>query len=601
MAERITRREAFQSLGAGVFLFAGTPVRIQTAQDGAVTVYTGKVELGQGARTELTQAVAEELRVPVARIKLVMGDTALCPDDGGTYASLTTPLNVPVFRQAAADLRGGPLTPPAEWKVLGTTVPNVRGREIVTGAQQFPSDLHVEHMLYASVVRAPHYRAKLLSVDGPAVRDGDLIAALAPDPLAAQRAAKSIRAVWEPQPFAVAPSDHVALAAWFKANSTPPVEQKNTRYPPLTRRGDAARALASAGHKLTSRYWLPYIAHTPMEPRAALAIWSEGSVEIRTGTQTPFPIRAEVAAALGLPETKVRIVTIGPGGAFGGKQKGECEIEAARLARVAGRPVKVAWTREEEFTCAYHRPAALLEIESAAGADGRLDAWVHRNYNSGAAGLPTPYDTPNISCEFHRAPSPVRQGSYRSLAAVANIFARESHIEDCAAGLKLDSWDFRMRNIADERLRAVLKKLGKGPGGLACTIEKGARIAMRAEVEIEGRTIRLKRFTFAGDYGAILNPGNLRNQITGALIFGIGGALFEEVRFDATAQLTRRLAGYRVPRFADIPEIEIRLIDRRDIPAAGAGESAITMTAPAIANAVFAATGKRLTSLPFKL
>ncbi len=606
MGEAISRREVLQALGAGAFLFAGAAVRIRPADDGTFTIYTGKVELGQGARTELTQAVAEELRVPVDHVRLVMGDTGLCPDDGGTFSSFTTPLTVPAIRQAAAEHRGGGLTAPADWKVLGTPVHNVRGRDIVTGAQQYASDLHMEDMLHASIVRAPYYAAKLVSVDGPAVRDGDLLAVLAPDPGSAARAASSVKAQWKAERFAVDPSDHEGLAAWFKANSTPPVEQPHVKYPPLTRRGDAAKALAAialagGSNKRVGRYWLPYIAHAPMEPRAALAFWKDDAVEIHTGTQTPFPLRAEVAKALGLAESKVRIVASGPGGGFGGKHRAECEIEAARLARISGKPVKVAWTREDEFTCSYHRPAGLMEIESAVGPDGKLVAWVHRNYNSGAPGLPTPYDTPNISCEFHRTPAPVRQGPYRSLAAAGNVFARESHIDDWAAATKTDPWEFRMKNIADERLRAVMEKLGKGPGGMACAIEKDARIALRAEVAVEGGEIRLKRFIYAGDYGAILNPLNLRNQIMGALIMGIGGALFEEVRFDLTRQRTRRLSEYRVPRFGDIPEIEIRLIDRRDIPAAGAGETAITMTAPAIANAVFAATRQRFTSLPFQL
>lgn len=601
MGDCISRREVLQALGAGAFLFAGAPVRIRPADDGTFTIFTGKVELGQGARTELTQAVAEELRVPVDHIRLVMGDTDLCPDDGGTFSSLTTPLNVPAMRQAAAEHRGGGLTPPADWKVLGTSVHNVRGRDIVTGAQQYASDLQMEEMLHASIVRAPFYEAKLVSVEGPAVRDGDLLATLAQDPVSAARAARGVKAQWKADRFPVDPSDHGALAAWFKANSTPPVDQPHVKYPPLTRRGDAVKALATAENRRVSRYWMPYIAHTPMEPRAALAFWKDDAVEIHTGTQTPFPLRAEVAKALGVPAAKVRIVASGPGGGFGGKHRAECEIEAARLARIAGKPVKVAWSREDEFTCSYHRPAGLMEIESALGADGKLDAWVHRNYNSGAPGLPTPYDTPNISCEFHRTPAPVRQGPYRSLAAAGNVFARESQIDDWAAATKTDPWEFRMKNIADERLRAVMEKLGKGSGGMACAIEKDARIAMRAEVAVEAGEIRLKRFTYVGEYGAIINPLNLRNQIMGALIMGIGGALFEEVRFDATSQRTRRLAEYRVPRFGDIPEIEIRLIDRRDIPAAGAGETAITMTAPAIANAVFAMTGQRFTNLPFQL
>jgi isoquinoline 1-oxidoreductase len=603
MTEAISRREVLQALGAGTFLFAGAPLRIRPAEDGTFTVYTGKVELGQGARTELTQALAEELRVPVARIRLVMGDTDLCPDDGGTYSSLTTPITVPEMRQQAAEHRGGAITPPAEWKVLGTPVANVRGREIVTGAYRYPSDLHVDGMLHASVLRAPYYRATIESVEGPSgmIHEGDLIATVAGDPFSAARSAREVKAQWKAQAFPVDPSDHDTLAAWFKSNSIPPVEQPGAKYPPLTRRGDAVKALAVADRKRSSRFWLPYIAHVPIEPRAALAMWKDDAVEIHSGTQTPFPTRGEVAKALGVPEAKVRIISVNPGGGFGGKHRAECEIEAARLARITGKAVKVSWTREEEFTCSYHRPAGLVEIESALGANGRLDAWVHRNYNSGAPGLPTPYDTPNISCEFHRTPAPVRQGPYRSLAAVANVFARESEMDDWAAAAKMDPWDFRMSNLNDMRLRAVLEKLGKGPVGMACTIEKDARIALRAEVAVEGGAIRLTRFLFVGEYGAILNPLNLRNQITGALIMGIGGALFEEVGFNVTSQLTRRMANYRVPRFNDIPDIEVRLIDRRDLPSAGAGESAITMTAPAIANAVFAATGLRLTRLPFRM
>lgn len=596
-----TRREALQSLGFGLFLYAGAPLRIESEPGGIIAVYTGKSELGQGLQTLLSQAVAEELRVPVAKIRMVMGDTELCPDDGGTWASLTTPQTVPAIRAAAARKRGGLLTPPAEWKVLGSPTRDVRGPAIVTGAQVYPTDVRIEGMLHARIVRAPAYAASLVEASGASLlRDGDLIAAIAPDPVTAANAAALIHAQWQPKPFTVNPSDHAALAAYFQANSTPPVQQV-AKYPPLTRRGDVEKALAEGEHKHTSRYWLPYIAHTPLEPRAAIAIWKDGGVEIHSGSQAPFVVRAQVARALGIPESKVRIRTAGPGGAFGGKQSGEVEVEAARLARAANATVRLAWSREEEFTCSYHRPAGVVEIESARDAQGRLTAWRHRNYNSGAPALPTPYDTPNVSCEFHRSPSPVRQGSYRSLAAVANIFARESHMDECAAEAHIDPREFRLKNLADSRMKHVIAQLGTAPGGFACTLEKDARIALLAQIAITGKQIRLLRFSYVGDYGAVLNPSNLRNQIMGALIQGIGGALREEVLFDAQTQTTRALSTYEVPRFSDTPEIDIRLIDRRDVDAAGAGEAAITLVAPAIANAVFLATGRRLRDLPLQL
>ncbi|MBI5283194.1 MAG: molybdopterin-dependent oxidoreductase [Candidatus Solibacter usitatus] len=605
MAEKLTRREALGSLGASVALFAGAPVRIAAAADGTVTAYTGKVELGQGSRTELAMAVAEEMRIPLAKVRLVMGDTELCPDDGGTYGSLTTPQTLPVMRKAAAEKRGGALTPPGEWKVLGTSAADVRGPEIVTGRQVFPGDARLDGMLHARVVRPRLYGAKLISVaeaeGARLVRDGGLAAFVSSDPVAPKRAAAAARAEWAPVPFPADPSGISALAAYFKANSTPPVENMNTRYPPLIRRGDARTALAAAALKHASSYWLPYIAHTPMEPRAAVAEWKDGGVTIRTGTQTPFPVRQEVARALGMDESKVRIIALTPGGAFGGKQRGEVEIEAARISRAAGAPVRVQWSREEEFTCAYHRPAGLMEVESAVDDKGKLTAWVHRNYNSGAAGLQIAYAIPNISCEFHRSPSPVRQGSYRSLAAAANTFARECHVDEWAARLQADPLEFRTRNCGDERLRMVLERLGKGPGGMACTLEKDARIALRAEIEVRGREVRLKRFTFVGDYGAVINPLNLRKQIRGALVMGIGGALLERVEFDQGNQKTRKLSAYRVPRFGDVPEMRLELIDRREAEPAGAGEAAIALVAPAVANAIFAVTGKRLRRLPLSL
>jgi isoquinoline 1-oxidoreductase len=298
------------------------------------------------------------------------------------------------------------------------------------------------------------------------------------------------------------------------------------------------------------------------------------------------------------------------GGAFGGKQHGECEIEAARLARLAGAPVRVAWTREEEFTCSYTRPAGLLEVDSGVDASGRIVAMRLANYNSGAAGMRPPYDIAHHWIGHYRTQSPVRQGSYRSLAAVANTFAREAHMDEWAADLQIDPVDFRLRHVTDVRLREVIEQTaarfgwgtsrnGNGRGvGMSCTLEKDARLALFVEVEVDGARTRVVRMVATGDFGAALNPGNLQNQMAGALIQGMGGALWERVTYDETAQRTRRFSDYRVPRFRDLPEMDVQVIDRRGIEPAGAGESPITLPAPALAAALAAATGRRLRSLP---
>jgi CO/xanthine dehydrogenase Mo-binding subunit len=622
------RREFLTALGGGLFFLVtvraqgrDVPVRVQIGEDGIHRAFTGKMDMGQGSRTLLTQAFAEELGVPVDRVQLVMGDTLLCPDDGGTWSSLTSPQTVPVIRQAAAAVRAARasgadgLTRPANWRTLGASVPNVDSRAIVTGAKTYPTDVSTPGMLHAAIVRSPHHRASLTSYEAgtaekiPGVRvlrDADLLAVVASDPATARRAASLLAAEWAPEAL----TPEADWPAMFKKTAIEPVEQPRARYPALLVRGDVAAALGAAAKRKSSSYWLSPIAHVPLEPRAAVAEWKDDVVTIRGGAQAPFMVRQEVAQALKVPASQVRIVTVDSGGAFGGKQRGECEVEAARLSRLAGAPVRVAWTREEEFTCSYTRPAGLVEVESGVDATGRLTAMRFANYNSGAAGITPPYEIPNHWIGFYRARAEVRQGSYRSLAAVANAFARESHMDELADELAIDRVEFRLKHIIDTRLREMIERTaarfgwGKarsenGRGiGMSCNLEKDARLALCVEVEADERHVRVIRMTATGDFGAALNPGALQSQLAGGLIQGIGGALWERVIFDGTGQRTRRLSEYRVPRFNDLPAMDVEIVDRRDIEPAGAGESPITLTASAIASAVFAATGRRHRTLP---
>jgi isoquinoline 1-oxidoreductase len=614
------RRDFLRLLGSGMLLTldadgAGGPVRVRMAENGTYEAFTGKIEMGQGARTLIAQALAEELGVPVQKIRLTMADTDSVPDDGGTWASLTTPETIPAVRKAAAAFAGHALTAPEAWKVLGSSELPLHGHDAVTGSLRYCSDVRVDGMLHGCVVRPDAYRARLESFDDTearklpgvkVVREGDLLGVIAGDPTTAVRAAGLIKAEWKAEPLPPMES----LFEHFRTRGIAPVETKDARYPPLIARGDVEAGLASAHRKLSGSYTAPAIAHAPLEPRAAIAEWRDGALIVHCGKQAPFLVRAELARTFGLPETKVRVVVSMPGGAFGSKQRGECELEAALLARAANAPVRLAWTREEEFRAAYARPAGVVDVESGVDANGRLAAWRFRNYNSGAPGLNPAYGIPHMSNEYWRSESPLRQGSYRALAATLNNFARESHIDEWAHALGRDPLEFRLENLADTRLREALergaarfgwsrRKTGNGVGnGVACNLEKGARLALFVETEGAGAQLRLRRLVAAGDFGAVLNPDNLRNQMQGAIIQGIGGALWERLEFDSRAQRTRRFSQYRVPRFRDIPEIDIELIDRREIPPVGAGESPMTLVAPAIANALFAATGERKRSLP---
>jgi isoquinoline 1-oxidoreductase len=682
------RRQFFKLLGAGMLVMgawkrssalqeSGRSTRsreslpndigawLHIGENGTVTVYTGKVEVGQNIRTSLSQCVAEELHIAVNRIQMVMGDTQLTPFDMGTFGSRTTPTMSPQLRKVAAAARdllidlaatrwqisrqrlvvadgrvadpetkrsieyaalvkGQELTqaisaedafiPPTQWTVQGRSLPKIDGREFVTGKHRYPSDQTLPGMGHGKVLRPPAFAATLASLDTreaeriPAVtvvHDGNFVGVVAPSSEIADRAVKAIRAEWKTEPQ---PSSR-ELFEYLKKNA---VEDKDAASDSsLDDAGSIEKALASADHRLQQSYTVSYIAHAPLEPRAALAQWSGDRLTVWTGTQRPFGVRGELAEAFRIPEPSVRVIMPDTGSGYGGKHSGEAAVEAARLARAAKCPVKLVWTREEEFTWAYFRPAGVIEINAGLRADGTVVAWEFHNYNSGEAGIKTYYDIANRKIRFHSTRSPLRQGSYRALAATANHFARESFMDELARLANLDPLDFRLKNLKNERLRAVFeaaaKKFGWGgtkpPGhgfGMGGGFEKAGNVATCAEVAVERTTgeVRVVRVVTAFECGAIVNPDNLRNQIEGANILGLGGALFEAIKFENGRVLNGRFSSYRVPRFSDVPTLETVLLDRKDIASAGAGESPLIGLAPAIGNAICDATGVRIRSLP---
>jgi nicotinate dehydrogenase subunit B len=635
---------------------------IHVGTGGLVTAFTGKVNVGQDNRTALRLLVAAELSVPVGSVRLVMGDTDVCPFDMGTFGSRSMPDAGTVLRVTAAAARrtllaagadrwgvdpaelhasegelrrrghDGSLTygelvrgerrvevvPAAELSEpleLGAVIRSTaRGTaETVTGARRFVSDLTRPGMRHGRILRPSAFGATLRSLDVrdaealpgvTVVHDGTFVGVVAPDPAAARRALGAIRAVWNPAP--PQPSE----ATLVEHLRTHPVEAEGWEGTFRDEVGDVDRALLEADVCLECTYTTAYIAHVPLETRVALAEWEGDRLTVWTGTQRPFGVRWELAAALGVPESHVRVIVPDVGGGYGGKHSGEVAIEAARLARAVGAPVKVRWSREEEFTWAYFRPAAVIDVRSGTR-DGALTAWGFTNLNAGSAGIGSPYEIPSQRIVFQPADPPLRQGSYRALAATANHFARESHMDEVAHELGLDPLELRLLHLSDERLTAVLEAAagrgGWGSGdrsrghglGIAGGVEKDAYVATCAEVRVDGDGgLRILRLVTAFDCGAIVDRDNLVNQIEGATIMGLGGALTEEIRFNGGRIQDPCLSRYPVPRFTDVPPIEVVLLDRPDIAPAGAGETPILAVAPAIANAIFAACGVRLRSMP---
>jgi len=383
--------------------------------------------------------------------------------------------------------------------------------------------------------------------------------------------------------------------------------------------GDVERALEGSTHRLEATYYIPYLPIAPMEPRAAVAEWSGDHLTVWAGTQRPFGIRGELALLFGIPEANIRVIAPEIGGGFGGKSIYRPAAEAARLARIAGRPVRVAYSRVEEMTWSTFRPAALITVRSGFDGSGRITAWdfhaIHTTADRpmiGQRGSQTPYETGDVRVVVSAGPAPLRPGSYRSLGCAVNHFARESHIDEIAAALAIDPVEFRLRNLPEPRYRRVLEaaadefgwKTAVAPSrqgvGVAVGLDVGSYCAECVAIETRGKEVQVQRVSAALDCGLLFNPEGARSQVEGAIIMGLGGALFEAAEFERGHLLNASFARYRVPRFAQSPAISVVLAGTRENPPTGAGEPGIVPIAPAIANALFDLNGKRIRELPLQ-
>jgi isoquinoline 1-oxidoreductase len=638
---------------------------LHVAPSGVVTAFSGKVDVGQDNRTAFSLLVAEELEVDPATVRVVLGDTDLCPYDMGTFGSRSMPDAGEALRMAAAGARqillalaaerspapGGErpasestpirvpegarldarlltgmrrlevlgeepvLRSPGTWRVAGRPGKFPARFDVVTGARRFVSDLDRPGMLHGAVLRPPVVGSMLREVDlRPAedapgvtvVREDDFVAVAAGDPVTARRAVAAIKAEWDVPP--PGPSD---IVAHLRAH---PVVEQGWEREMDEAVGNVDSALAAATKRIDATYTTAYLAHVPLETRAAVAEWEGDRLTVWTGTQVPFGVRARLAGELGLKEDDVRVIVPPTGGGFGGKHHGEVALEAARLARATGRPIKVRWSRSEEFQWGDLRPMAVIDVRAGIDSTGSITAWDFLDVNAGTAGIAPPYAIANRRLRYQPADSPVAQTSYRALAATANHFARESLIDELAHAIGHDPLEFRLRNLADERLATVLEAAaaqfdwdarrdaavrGRCGSGMAAGLEKGGRVATFAQVRVEDDgAFRVSEIVIAYECGTVVNRDAVINQIEGGTIMALGGALFEEMTLEGGRIAEPSLARYRVPRFSDLPRLVVVLLDRPDIASAGAGETPLVTVAPAIANAICSATGRRLRSLP---
>jgi CO/xanthine dehydrogenase Mo-binding subunit/aerobic-type carbon monoxide dehydrogenase small subunit (CoxS/CutS family) len=636
--------------------------RIRIERDGSVTAFSGKIDFGQGIRTAFAQIVADELAVPIDRVRIVLGDTDQVPYDFGTFGSHSVAQETPLLRRAAAFARrqlierasgklgvtankldtkdgvvtdglrriayaelidGAPLTgavpadvvlePRSGRRYAGRPMPRLEARDIVTGRATFVADVRLEGMARGVMVRPPSRGAKLRSVDDAAartmpgviavVRDGDVLGVVAEREEQARAAAAAIEPEWHAV-AAEGPGADVLM------RSDLGVDEK----------------LAGATVRLVQTYVLPPIANAPIGPSAAVADVRPNAATMYVGTHRPFGVREQVAKTIGLAEDKVRVVPLITSGSYGRNSHPDAAIEAAILSKGAGRPVLVQWTREEEFAWSPSRPEAVLEVNAGLDAKGRIAAWTYEEHTNvhTAAGLDPrvlgvtsgrnaipPYAGFPAKVTLHIEPTPLRTANFRSLAAAENVFAIESFMDELAIASKQEPLAFRLRHIDDERLRKVVERVAEvsswsaRPGdrrgrGLACTIYHDTYVAQVAEVEVApSGAIRLVRVWCVVDPGETVNPDGVRNQLEGGIQQSASWTLKEELAHREGRVMTLGWDTYPIATFRDAPEsINVEVAADETAPPTGVGEPGAVPTAAAIANAVYAACGARVRELP---
>jgi nicotinate dehydrogenase subunit B len=681
------RREFLKAAGCGVFILFSVEGLVALAQegggqrsypddfngylrigeDGRVACYSGKVEMGQANTTALAQMLADELEVPFDRVDMVMGDTRLCPWDGGTNGSRSIKYFGPVLRAAGAEAREvliqlaaeqlqlpptrltaqdgfvvdrnntgtrlaygalakgkrierhlekkPALKSPAKYKVIGKPLRRREDLDKVTGKAKFAGDFRLPGMLYGQVLRPPVHGAQLKSVDvegartfegARVIQDGNFIAVVHPTRDGAASALARIKA-----DFAVPESKvndgNILEHLMAQPGQGRAVEQK----------GDLATGREAATLKFDETYFTPYIAHAPIETHSALAEVGSDETTVWVSTQRPFGVQQEVARAIGMPEDKVRVIAPLVGGGFGGKSAGPQAVEAARLSKLAGAPVQVVWSREEEFFYDTFRPAAYVKISSGLDSTNRITFWDFQLFFAGDRSSQMIYDVPHVRTVSTGSfggggPHPFGTGAWRGPGSNTNIFARESHIDIMAARAGCDPVEFRLKNLADPRMARVLKTAadtfkwtpGKSPSkrgyGVALLDYLNTHVAAMAEVTVDKATgqIRVKRVTVAQDLGQVVNPEGARMQMEGSIVMGLSSVLAEEIHFDGGNIKDRHFDSYEITRFSWVPEIETVLVDNPELAPQGCGEPTITCVGAMIANALFDATGVRIFRLP---
>lgn len=673
--------------------------------DNRVTIYCGKVDLGTGSRTALTQLAADELDVAFEHIDMVMGDTATTPDQWLTAGNLTIFQGGGELRRAAATARGALVERAAQrlgvpaadlivedavvrvkarperqvrygdligdglslevdtkialkknpdYKVIGKSIRRVDIPGKVTGEFTYIHDFRLPDMLHARVLRPDNHGARVASVDDSAarqvngfvqsVRKGDFVAVVARNEWAAVKAAQAVKIGWTggtPLPDPATVFDDWRRRPVAKEDVTQNV-------------GDAKAALDGSAKRIKATYDFAVQTHATIGPSCAVADFQDGKLTVWTSSQATHSMQHELAVITGLDREAIRLVFIEGAGCYGRNGTEDAAADAALISMQLGKPVRVQWSRADETARSPKSPPRLMDMEAGLDAQGNVVAWsgdFHIALNHIAAfkpldfpllaatetGIPRPgnwvgflfqnsgqpYQFSNVRVNTrHIAETFFRSSHLRSPGRIENSFANESFMDELAAAANADPAEYRLRYLKDQRaidvVRAAMKlanwearpasylSAGSAPvvkgRGIAYLQYNNAitYVAAVAEVEVNRDTgaIRVTRVCASHDCGEMVNPDGVANQVEGGVLQTVSRTLFEKVLWDRDKVTSVDWVTYPIMRHTEAPKVEIALIDRPGAPAWGAGEPTACAIPPAIANAVFDATGARLRSVP---
>jgi isoquinoline 1-oxidoreductase beta subunit len=652
---------------------------LQVDGKGIVTVFLAKSEMGQGSYTGMAVLVAEELEADWSKVRVVQADAdarfgrmytggsrsvsssweplrkagaaaremlvsaaarqwavdrATCRAQQGWIIHLGSPRKL-TYGELAIAAAGEevpadpPLKDPKDWKLIGSKVARLDTPDKTTGKARFGIDMRVPGQRFSVVARPPVLGGKVARFDAAAARAvpgvravlevASGVAVVADSSWAALKGREALRASFDPGPNGGL--DMVRVAKLL-AEARPEAVRSE---------GDVEKALAGAARQVEATYEVPFLAHATMEPMNCTAHFRDGAVEIWAPTQGPTRARSAVAKALDIPEDKVTVHVTFLGGGFGRRLQPDFAVEAALVSKVAGGPVQVLWTREDDMRHDFYRPAGRNELRAGLSADGTLVAWHHRvrapsidkqlfgsatrsgnhpDVVDGAIGAPYAPAALLIEAAMPEVGLPI--GWWRSVYSSQNAFAEECFLDEVAAAAGRDPLAFRLELLpAGSRLRGALqlaaekagwgKQLPAGRGlGIACHGMSGTYVAEVAEVSVVKGRVWVHRVVAAVDCGTALNPDSVEHQIEGAVAYGLSAALRGEITMAQGAVVQGNFDDYEPLRMQEMPAVEVHRMPSTAAPG-GLGEPGLPPIAPAVANALFAATGRRLRKLPFRV